>query len=224
MNDRLTLNLGLRWEYEPGADRPEQPAVAAARPDAADSRDAGDAAADAGAGRAVDGEQGLRLQLQRRLGLRERRQPARVAHARGNFMPRVGANYRLGDDSVLRFAYARFLMPTSNVRDTLGDFVEPVHRLRADHHHAGPGQRRAAADAGRSVSRRHQPGDRAVRPGLRPLHRPRRRRQPRPVRAAAADQRPLQPLVPEGGVGRIVVDAATSSTTARACRTTSTST
>jgi hypothetical protein len=32
-------------------------------------------------------------------------------------------NYRLTDDSALRFAYARYLMPTSNVRDTLGDFV-----------------------------------------------------------------------------------------------------
>ena len=38
-------------------------------------------------------------------------------------MPRVGVNYRLGDDAVVRFAYARFMMPISNVRDTLGDFV-----------------------------------------------------------------------------------------------------
>ena len=40
-----------------------------------------------------------------------------------NIMPRVGVNYRLGDDAVIRFAYARFMMPISNVRDTLGDFV-----------------------------------------------------------------------------------------------------
>ena len=32
-------------------------------------------------------------------------------------------NQKLGANSVLRFAYARYLMPTSNVRDTLGDFV-----------------------------------------------------------------------------------------------------
>ncbi len=38
-------------------------------------------------------------------------------------MPRVGVNYRVGDDAVLRAAYARFMMPVSNVRDTLGDFV-----------------------------------------------------------------------------------------------------
>ena len=38
-------------------------------------------------------------------------------------MPRFGVNYRLGDNSVVRFAYARFRMPLSNLRDTLGDFV-----------------------------------------------------------------------------------------------------
>src|SRR6266508_3824399 len=38
-------------------------------------------------------------------------------------MPRFGLNYRLMDDAVVRFAYARFLMPITNVRDTLGDFV-----------------------------------------------------------------------------------------------------
>jgi hypothetical protein len=40
-----------------------------------------------------------------------------------NFLGRFGANYRLSDDSVARFGYARYMMPTSNVRDTLGDFV-----------------------------------------------------------------------------------------------------
>ena len=41
-----------------------------------------------------------------------------------NFLPRFGATYKASEDSALRFAYARYLMPTSNVRDTLGDFVE----------------------------------------------------------------------------------------------------
>jgi hypothetical protein len=40
-----------------------------------------------------------------------------------NFLPRFGASWRLGDDSVARVGYARYMMPTSNVRDTLGDFV-----------------------------------------------------------------------------------------------------
>jgi len=41
-----------------------------------------------------------------------------------NFLPRAGFSYRTGKDSVVRFGYARFLNPTTNVRDTLGDFVE----------------------------------------------------------------------------------------------------
>jgi hypothetical protein len=41
-----------------------------------------------------------------------------------NFLPRFGSTFKLSDSSVARFAYARYLMPTSNVRDTLGDFVE----------------------------------------------------------------------------------------------------
>ncbi len=70
-----------------------------------------------------------------------------------NFMPRVGVNYRIGDDAVVRFAYARFMMPISNVRDTLGDFVNQYAGLRADDHDARSVQRAAAADAGRSRSR-----------------------------------------------------------------------
>jgi hypothetical protein len=42
----------------------------------------------------------------------------------GNFLPRAGLSYRLDKNSVVRFGYARFMMPVSNVRDTLGDFVE----------------------------------------------------------------------------------------------------
>ena len=41
-----------------------------------------------------------------------------------NFLPRAGMTYRLSKDSVLRFGYAHYLKPTTNVRDTLGDFVE----------------------------------------------------------------------------------------------------
>jgi hypothetical protein len=39
-------------------------------------------------------------------------------------MPRAGVNYRLGDESVLRFAYARYVTPTQAIRDTLGAFVD----------------------------------------------------------------------------------------------------
>ena len=39
-------------------------------------------------------------------------------------MPRVGINYRLGEESVVRFGYARYLMPAQAMRDTLGAFVD----------------------------------------------------------------------------------------------------
>jgi hypothetical protein len=75
----------------------------------------------------------------------------------------------LSDDSVARFGYARFLMPTSNVRDTLGDFVNQ---------YSGYAQTTTTLDwptAFRSSrcrirSRGLEPGHRAVRPVVRPLH------------------------------------------------------
>ena len=68
--------LGIRA----GRDRSAEPHLAAARSHVADSRNAGHAAADSGAGVAVDGIEGLRLQLQRRMDLRERKQSLRVEH------------------------------------------------------------------------------------------------------------------------------------------------
>ena len=61
------LALGIRA----GRDRSAESNLAAARSDVADSRNAGHTAADSGAGLAADGVQGLRLQLHRRMGLRE---------------------------------------------------------------------------------------------------------------------------------------------------------
>jgi hypothetical protein len=123
LGDRMTLNLGLRWEYEPGAT------------DAEDRLSRG-----------LDLSQSIPEMQATPPNMPA--QAAQLMAAKGyswtyngawlfsdannrsawdttwkNFMPRVGVNYRLGDDSVLRFAYARFLMPISNVRDTLGDFV-----------------------------------------------------------------------------------------------------
>ena len=42
---------------------------------------------------------------------------------RANFMPRAGINYRVGKESVVRFGYARYLMPAQAMRDTLGAFL-----------------------------------------------------------------------------------------------------
>ena len=201
VNDRLTLNLGLRWEYEPGATDPlnrisqrldltspipEMQATPPPIPAQASQLMASKGYAYSYTGEWVFASEsrslcvehvGAELHAASRRGLPPRRQ--------------VGGARRLRavpDADHQRARHAR-------------RFRQPVHRLRADHHDAGPGQRRAAADAGRSVPGQ-QPGDRTLRPGLRPLHRPRRRRQPRSVPAAPAGQRSLQLLVPARGVGQ----------------------
>ena len=124
VSDRLTLNLGLRWEYEPGPTDPED--RLSQRLDLTQPIPEMQATPPVMPAQvlAAAGGQGLQPHLQRRVGVCHRGQPQRVGQRhRGTSCRAFGANYRLGDDSVARFGYARYMMPTSNVRDTLGDFV-----------------------------------------------------------------------------------------------------
>jgi Carboxypeptidase regulatory-like domain/TonB dependent receptor len=123
VNNRLTLNLGLRWEYEPGpVDRqnrlsqrldltspiPEFQATPPAMPDQVLSLLAtkGYAPTYNGAWVFTDADN-------------------RHAWSRngGAFLPRIGAAYRLDSKSVVRFGYARYITPSASIRDPLGDFV-----------------------------------------------------------------------------------------------------
>lgn len=122
-NDRLTINLGLRWEYEPGPTDPENRL--------SQRIDLSDPIPEMQATPPNMNAQALALMASKGYGytfngawiFTSSDSPHAWDSTPWNFMPRVGINYRLGDDSVARFGYARYLMPTTNVRDTLGDFV-----------------------------------------------------------------------------------------------------
>jgi len=123
VSDRLTLNMGLRWEYEPGPTDPDNrlsqrldltqpiPEMQATPPNLP------------GQAQQLMTSKGYSYKFNGGWVFASEDDPHAWHSTPWNFLPRFGANYRLSEDSVARFGYARFLMPTSNVRDTLGDFV-----------------------------------------------------------------------------------------------------
>ncbi len=123
VTDRLTLNLGLRWEYEPGPTDPlnrlsqrldlTQPIPEFATTPPPMNAQAAQLMASKGYQHIYNGAWIFANEDNRNV----------WDTNPWNFLPRLGVNYRIGDDAVARFGYARYLMPISNVRDTLGDFV-----------------------------------------------------------------------------------------------------
>jgi hypothetical protein len=123
VNNRLTLNLGLRWEYEPGpVDRqnrlsqrldltnpiPEFQATPPNMPAQVLNLLATKGYQPTYNGAWIFTDENNRNAWGRSL---------------YNFMPRLGFAFRLDDKSVIRFGYARYMTPSSRIRDPLGDFV-----------------------------------------------------------------------------------------------------
>ena len=123
MNERLTLNMGLRWEYEPGSTDAENRLsvrydLTSPIPEMQATPPPMNATATT-----LMASKGYKHLYNGAWVFASDDDPNVVDISPWNFLPRFGAVYNLGGDKVVRFAYGRYLRSYSAVRETLGDYV-----------------------------------------------------------------------------------------------------
>jgi hypothetical protein len=123
LSRRLTLNLGLRWEFEPGPVDAQN--RLSQRLDLSQPIPEFNAAPPAMPANVAA--------IQAAAGVTPTYNGAWIFTSPGNrsawnrkpeFLPRLGFAYRLDAHSALRIGWARYSQPSSRIRDPLGDFVE----------------------------------------------------------------------------------------------------
>jgi hypothetical protein len=123
VNNRLTLNLGLRWEYEPGPVDPQDrlslrldltnpiPEFQATPPNMP------------AAVLTLLGTKNLKPVYNGAWVFADASNRNAWSRKAVNLLPRIGGAFKLDSKSVFRFGYARYMSPSSKIRDPLGDFV-----------------------------------------------------------------------------------------------------
>jgi hypothetical protein len=125
LSDRLTLNMGLRWEYEPGAT--DSLNRLSARYDLTQPIPEMQATPPTMNATALSlmASKGYAYSYTGAWVFTTKDSPNVVHITPWNFLPRFGAAYKIGEkgEQVVRFAYGRYLRSFSAVRETLGDYV-----------------------------------------------------------------------------------------------------
>jgi Carboxypeptidase regulatory-like domain/TonB dependent receptor len=124
INSRITLNLGLRWEFEAGPTDSQN--RLSQRIDLTQPIPEMQSTPPNMPAQAVQlmSSKGYSYIFNGAWVFASKDNPHAWHGTTWNFLPRAGVSFRTDKDSVIRVGYARFLNPTTNVRDTLGDFVE----------------------------------------------------------------------------------------------------